>query len=162
MRPIARHAAAALILCGIAWAGWPAAPKSPAPSCHDWIEVRRAHTTLQCGIASIAATLDACDTQVEIRRGDRVRIDDCTIGVGPMNPRRRLALGMRLDVNTASNATLTAVSGIGPAMARRIVAKRPYTRIEDLERVRGIGPKRRRRFMKSLRIGPERRLWPRP
>ncbi|MBB2919025.1 ComEA family DNA-binding protein [Cupriavidus alkaliphilus] len=51
-----------------------------------------------------------------------------------------------VDVNTADEAALTAVKGVGPATARHIVEERnkrgPYKDAADLaERVSGIGPK---------------------
>ncbi len=50
----------------------------------------------------------------------------------------------RIDPNTAGPEALTALPGIGPALAGRIVADRarrgPYRRAEDLLRVPGIGP----------------------
>jgi competence protein ComEA len=45
-----------------------------------------------------------------------------------------------INLNTASAAELDRLPRIGPAMAERIIAGRPYTRIEDILRVRGIGP----------------------
>lgn len=48
-----------------------------------------------------------------------------------------------VDVNTASAAELEALPGIGAAKAAAIVEERqvrPFASIEDLDRVRGIGP----------------------
>lgn len=45
-----------------------------------------------------------------------------------------------IDLNTATAAELERLPRIGPAMAERIIAGRPYARIEDILRVRGIGP----------------------
>jgi competence protein ComEA len=44
------------------------------------------------------------------------------------------------NINTASQAELEALSGIGPVLAQRIIAGRPYQRVEDLLDVKGIGP----------------------
>lgn len=56
----------------------------------------------------------------------------------------------RLDINRASAADLEALPGIGPALAARIVAHRaahgPFTSVEDLLAVGGIGPKTLDRF----------------
>jgi len=45
-----------------------------------------------------------------------------------------------VDLNTATLAELEALPRVGPAMAARIVAKRPFRRPDDLRRVSGIGP----------------------
>jgi competence protein ComEA len=48
-----------------------------------------------------------------------------------------------VDINSASAAELEALPGIGAAKAAAIVEERqlrPFASIEDLERVRGIGP----------------------
>ncbi len=46
-----------------------------------------------------------------------------------------------IDLNTATRQQLQSISGIGPALASRIIAGRPYERVEDLRRVDGIGDK---------------------
>ncbi len=50
-----------------------------------------------------------------------------------------------IDLNTASAGELDLLPRIGPALAERIIADREengaYETIEELERVRGIGPK---------------------
>jgi chaperonin cofactor prefoldin len=43
------------------------------------------------------------------------------------------------NINTADLESLTHVPGIGPALADRIIAARPFARLEDLFRVSGIG-----------------------
>ena len=48
---------------------------------------------------------------------------------------------LRLSVNHATASELETVPGIGPALARRIVAYRPYRSLDDLLRVPGIGPR---------------------
>jgi len=49
-----------------------------------------------------------------------------------------------IDLNHADETTLVRLPGIGPALARRIVAYRnlhgPFSRLEALQRVKGIGP----------------------
>jgi competence protein ComEA len=53
--------------------------------------------------------------------------------------------GGQINVNTASAAELTALPGIGPVLADRIVAFRqtngPFGQLDDLGEVSGIGPK---------------------
>jgi competence protein ComEA len=50
--------------------------------------------------------------------------------------------GRRINVNTATQAELKVLSGVGPVIARRIIEGRPYRSVDGLERVKGIGPKR--------------------
>ncbi len=45
-----------------------------------------------------------------------------------------------VSLNTASLEDIEALPGIGPTLARRIVEGRPYRQVEDLLRVKGIGP----------------------
>jgi competence protein ComEA len=47
----------------------------------------------------------------------------------------------RINLNSASPAMLERLPGVGPVTAARIVAGRPYARLEDLLRVKGIGEK---------------------
>jgi len=44
-----------------------------------------------------------------------------------------------VNVNTATESELETIPDIGPQFAREIIRERPYQRVEDLERVRGIG-----------------------
>jgi competence protein ComEA len=45
-----------------------------------------------------------------------------------------------VNINTADAATLDTLPGVGPVLAGRIIAARPFTSVDDLERVSGIGP----------------------
>jgi len=58
-------------------------------------------------------------------------------------PARRL-VGLRIDPNLADVATLESLPGLGPVRAQAIVAARakaPFRRLEDLDRVPGLGPR---------------------
>lgn len=46
-----------------------------------------------------------------------------------------------VDLNTATTSELQSISGIGPSLAAKIIAGRPYKKVDDLLRVSGFGPK---------------------
>jgi beta-lactamase superfamily II metal-dependent hydrolase len=50
--------------------------------------------------------------------------------------------GRRINVNTATLAGLEALPRVGPAIAQRIVEGRPYRTVQELKRIKGIGPRR--------------------
>ena len=52
------------------------------------------------------------------------------------------AFAAPVNVNTATAKELESVKGIGATLAARIVAARPYAKLDELQRVKGIGPKR--------------------
>ena len=64
----------------------------------------------------------------------------------------------RLDVNSATWVEWTQLDGIGDSLARRIVADReangPFSSIDELRRVKGIGPKTLEKIRPWLTIDP--------
>ena len=52
-----------------------------------------------------------------------------------------LPLG-KIDINTATEGELKTIPGIGPVMAARIIATRPFKSADDLKNVSGIGDKK--------------------
>jgi competence protein ComEA len=46
-----------------------------------------------------------------------------------------------VDVNNASEKELTTLPGVGPKIAKEIVAARPFQSVDDLKKVKGIGDK---------------------
>jgi competence protein ComEA len=72
-------------------------------------------------------------------------------------PSSPFAAGL-LDLNAATSEDLTALPGIGPRLAERIVADRlsrgPFQSVDDLDRVSGIGPATIRRFRGAVFVRP--------
>lgn len=78
-----------------------------------------------------------------------------TVRIGP--PARSKDGGL-IDVNRASEMELTALRGIGPTLARRIVEYRekngPFRSVEELVQVRGIGAAKLEGFRDRATVGP--------
>lgn len=55
-----------------------------------------------------------------------------------------------VDLNTGTTAELQSISGIGPVLAGKIIAHRPYKSVDDLLRVTGVGPKLLAKIRPSL------------
>jgi comEA protein len=62
----------------------------------------------------------------------------------------------RININTASMSALMKLPGVGQSIALRILSYReehgPFKRIEDIMKVRGIGPKTFERFANMLEV----------
>ncbi|MDI9570617.1 MAG: helix-hairpin-helix domain-containing protein [Pseudomonadota bacterium] len=91
-----------------------------------------------------------------LRNGDAVRIDaDRRLQVGRMAGATRLALGMPLNINTATREELAMIPGIGEKTARRIMELRRSSpggirKLEDLRALQGIKEKRLEKLRRYL------------
>ena len=101
---------------------------------------------------------DHPDASRSIEAGDRIDVARVCAGEraghGRMVTADLRALSVPIDVNHAPIDELRSLPGIGPVLAERIVAGRPYERADDLDRVRGIGPKTLARLRPRLRVAP--------
>lgn len=74
------------------------------------------------------------------------------------NVRAELTLGdgdLIVNVNTATQPELETIPGIGPVLSREIIRERPFERVEDLERVKGIGPYTLNSIRPYVKVGGE-------
>lgn len=155
----ARGAVVVLLAVAAAAAHWPRG-RGPAPrACAAPVAVRGLEgQVLVCAVGDLEGLLRICPPTGPVHPGDRLTptptLRGCRLAVGPLPAARRLALGLKLDVNTATARDLEALPGVGPATAAALVAARPYTTWPDLERARGIGPKRRARLRRHLTLRP--------
>lgn len=91
-----------------------------------------------------AAAREALETQ--LAAADSARHSKFRKGKtkGPRAPKRSALPQPRVDLDVAGEAEIEALRGVGPSLARRIVAERdsfgPFGSLEGLRRVRGVGP----------------------
>ncbi|WP_430606390.1 hypothetical protein IGJ55_002070 [Enterococcus sp. AZ170] len=51
----------------------------------------------------------------------------------------QVAAAEKVDINNASHTELQKISGVGSVIAKRIIEARPYSSLDQLRRVKGIG-----------------------
>ncbi|MGH7492015.1 MAG: ComEA family DNA-binding protein [bacterium] len=88
-----------------------------------------------------------------VRKPDSHKVEGTTPAPAAIPLRQEQATTRRLNINRASAVELTALPGIGPVMAQRIVDYRErhgkFRRLEDLNQVHGLG-KRKLAALKEL------------
>jgi competence ComEA-like helix-hairpin-helix protein len=62
----------------------------------------------------------------------------------------------RVDINNAPRETIETLPGIGPKLAEQIIVGRPYKTIDELDRVKGIGPKKLQQLRSRVFVTPMR------
>lgn len=71
-------------------------------------------------------------------------------------------IGYRIDLNSANWVELTQLRDVGPVTAKKIVSNRdefgPFSSVDDLQRVKGVGPKTVEKNRRWLRVEPTRQL----
>lgn len=75
----------------------------------------------------------------------------------PKNSDRTSAIHQLVDINFASEAELDTLPGIGPSLAREIIKARPYSVVDELDRVKGISKKMAARLLPLVKAGQGRR-----
>lgn len=135
MRRAPPTAAVGLVVCGLAVVALArATPQTTAPAPSDAAHAPSPPTAVAASGAGGEGAPDAIGTL------------DGDAALRPESPdARALREGEPLDLNRATAEDLVLLPRIGPSLAARIVAHRaehgPFVRLEDLEQVRGIGPR---------------------
>ncbi|MCA9660067.1 MAG: helix-hairpin-helix domain-containing protein [Myxococcales bacterium] len=106
---------------------------------------------LRCDQTAPRRVADLCGdtTPTTIRSGDAITTKHLCAATSPargvdwgrMAPEDLKALALPINVNEASAEELASLPRIGPVLADRLIAARPFASVADLLRVRGIGPK---------------------
>ena len=58
-----------------------------------------------------------------------------------------------IDLNTATAEMLDSLPGIGPAFAKAIIKRRPFTSVDELASVKGLGPKKLEALRELVTVG---------
>lgn len=141
-------------LCGsslwLVLAGPPAA-EPPGP----WQELGAAE---RCAVAvERAGEGVTCLDEEEAERlglagGDRLLPDAGVGAVGRMAPERLALFAAPLDLNGATLEELESLPGVGRRLAERIVAARPFSSVDELAMIPGVGTRRLRALRQRLRV----------
>ena len=85
----------------------------------------------------------ACFSTEPFRFKERLPVSN---DITPLKLERSNSPQNLLHLNTAGKEKLMSINGIGPDLSARIIAGRPYKTIDELLKVKGIGPKRLEKF----------------
>lgn len=95
---------------------------------------------------------------LRLNDGMKITIDSGRddIIVAKIEADKRLALGMRLDINKVTQDDLLLINGIGETTAKKILSLRTklgrYSNIEQLMEIKGIKEKQLAKFRKNLYV----------
>ena len=78
------------------------------------------------------------------------------VGLFPLEGKKKMFLGIPINLNTATSDDLSSLPGIGPHIADEVILFRKtrgtFLKIEDLKAVNGIGEKRLKKIEKYLTL----------
>ncbi len=93
-----------------------------------------------------------CDSVIDLDEGDR------HIRWAPLSASVLVAIGGKMDLNTAQAEDLVLIPGVGPKLAATIVDYRtkhgPFHSLADLEKIAGVGGKKRAKMEPFVKITP--------
>ena len=121
--------------------------------CNAPIEYQKnAKSFLGCA-AEIATRWPLCP---QLQAGDKIHVPTCTLEPQGMSAAMRLLVDLPLPINRVSAEDLEAISGFGPSLSAAVVKVREemggFADLEDLQRVKGIGPKRMKLVRARFRV----------
>ena len=101
----------------------------------------------------------------EVKEGDLIKLTmnlrRCEVSVSRLSGRDLYALRVPLSLNEASLAALTHIRGLGPKRALKIIEGRPWSDVNQITNIKGIGPATLKRLRRSLTTREKTILWSR-
>jgi comEA protein len=88
-----------------------------------------------------AAESSLLNPAAQLEDGEHLLVPGRAATVNGVQLMDKTAPGERVNLNTASAAQLEALPGVGPKFAARLIEGRPYSSFEDVDQVKGVGPK---------------------
>ena len=107
----------------------------------------------------------ACFQEIQLHEGDLLTFytwsdHSCRFKVMRLPARTRLSFKLPLNLNDASLDHLILIKGLGRKKAQQIIQGRPYKRLKDILRLKGVGTKTFRKWRSFLTVEPPRLLGP--
>jgi Helix-hairpin-helix motif len=121
-------------------------PPEAAPPCDVPVEI--------AGEGVVCLSADEARS-ARVSGGDRLRAVEGRLARERMAAERLAEWEAPVDVNRAPLAELASLDGIGPRLAERIARARPFSTVDEVGRVRGVGRRRIERLRPRLRIVKE-------
>jgi DNA uptake protein ComE-like DNA-binding protein len=102
-------------------------------------------------VVALAAAPVVEPVAVEPAVVEPVAVEPAAVEPAPVvKPKARAAHAHLLNVNLATEAQLVAIDGLNLALARAVIAVRPFASIDDLLDIKGVGEKRLARLRRHL------------
>lgn len=129
--------------------------KREGPNHESWQDIQKELQALEAkAMRAQTGTWAATDPKQIDRLREEQREEDQEIKELLHASSRKHAEPGSVDLNTATASELQSVSGIGPTLATKIIAGRPYKNVDDLLRISGVGPKLLERIRPALIVKP--------
>jgi DNA uptake protein ComE-like DNA-binding protein len=93
------------------------------------------------GGATKSAETSLLNPAAQLEDGEQLLVPGKAVTNAMPLAKTKVIRGERINLNTASLAQLEELPGVGPKFAARLIAGRPYSGFEDVDRVKGVGPK---------------------
>ena len=96
---------------------------------------------------------------VAVKPSDEAQASPQIVSERPKSRPEKIKVSKLVNVNTATQAELEMLPDVGPSLAKAILSYRdahgPFTKVDELDRVKGIGPKLLAKISPMVTVGSE-------